>query len=154
MTLYGSLFARGIWMREIDQGLAQAFQSRKQQELGSIIRGNRLEDVIPMLTIPGPDFTERCHDTVWVPAGYTNHPVFSGFRSIIVSRASSLSLFDPITRFASQCPNSAQSSTLDGRSSILLPRIRLFLRTRVFLGERRSFSGGLMFLILRSPRSA
>lgn len=79
MTLYGSLFARGIWMREIDQGLAQAFQSRKQQELGSIIRGNRLEDVIPMLTIPGPDFTERCHDTVWVPAGYTNHPVFSGF---------------------------------------------------------------------------
>lgn len=66
-------------MREIDQGLAQAFQSRKQRELGSITRGNRLEDVIPMLTIPDPDFTERCHDTVWVPVGYTNHPVFSGF---------------------------------------------------------------------------
>lgn len=57
MTFYGSLFARGIWMREVDQGLAQVFQSGKQRELGSIIRGNRLEDVIPMLAIPGPDFT-------------------------------------------------------------------------------------------------
>ena len=65
-------------MREIDQGLAQAFQSRKQRELGSIIRGNCFEDVIPMLTIPGPDFTERCHDTVWVTSRYPDHPVFPG----------------------------------------------------------------------------
>ena len=63
------------------------------------------------------------------------------FRSIIVSSASSLPLFAPMTRFTSQCPNSVRSSMLAGRSSMLLPRTRLFSRTHVALGERCSFSG-------------
>ena len=76
------------------------------------------------------------------------------FRSIIVSRASSLPLFDPMPRSTSQCPNSVRSSMLAGRSSMLLPRTRLFSRTHAVLGERCSFSGRSMFLIFSSPRSA
>ena len=78
-------------MGKVDKSLTQIFQSGKQRELGTIVRGDCLEDIIPVLAVLIFDFLERRHDTVWIPAGYTDHPVFPGLpldhrkQSIIVS---------------------------------------------------------------------
>lgn len=75
-------------------------------------------------------------------------------RSSIVSRASSSFFFEPMTRSASQCPNSLLSFASDGRSSMLRPRTLLFLRVFTLFEDLRSFSGGWIFLMSSSPRLA
>ena len=76
MPLHGSFFTRSIGMSEIDQRLAEVLQPWQQWELWVVVRGNRFEDIVPMLSVLGSDFPERLHDTVWIPARHTDHPVF------------------------------------------------------------------------------
>ena len=76
-----------------------------------------------------------------------------GLRSIRVSRASSFPCLAPMTRSASQCPNSLRLFTAAGRSSMLRPRIFLCLRFFAFLGVRHSFWGKSIFFIPSNPRS-
>lgn len=78
-------------------------------------------------------------------------------RHILVIRSTSVittglfSFFSPRTLSIYQCPNSFLSSTLSGRSSILLPSFFLFSAACVFAVFRFSFSGRSMFLIGNNP---
>ena len=65
-------------MGKIDQCIAQVLQSRQQWELGAVVRGDRLEDIIPVFVVLGSDLSNRFHDSVRIAARYANHPVFAG----------------------------------------------------------------------------
>ena len=75
------------------------------------------------------------------------------FRSHRVSSTSSSLVLCPRTRSHSQCPKSLRLSILGLRSSMFLPRMRLFARIRRALVLRFTFSGRSMLLMSIRPRS-
>ena len=65
-------------MGEVDQRLAQALQIGQCRKLRTVVSGDRLKDIIPVLHILGADCQQGIHDTVWIASRNADHPVLPG----------------------------------------------------------------------------